>query len=737
MLLLSFSSANDFLVFTDKTDFEMCKGEIYTNKILIKSNIDVISFIDIEKGINNVFDWSSFSLTNTIIEPHQELEIFQFFNPSFDLKDGLYENNFFVKTNSETFNVKQNINLRTCNNVGVSVYQNSYSNCACKPTLYYVNITNTADNYADVFSIYTDLPDEYYSVLNSDILVAPKDTKTFVLSVILPCDKTDSYEFNLFVESKSTDYIAKTPLFLDIRDDCYDFDFNLGLPSIIYENQTEFEEFSYYEHNYFEFCKNNTYMVPFQIKNVGEVNNSYNVEFKGNDFFNLYFNSSNQIEPNSSVYGSIIFDVFDSNLGYYKSNIEIITNVGFYSKNYVIEKNLFDCDYEENDESKKSINKYLFYLLALLFLLLIVLFVIYYFFVRKKESPKEVVVQSKLEKVKDNKVYSKKEVIKKSVKKEKKSYFWIIFFIVFIVLLFGSLIILLFLFYLIPFSSTYYVLDETALNDSDLIENETAIAPPPEFSSNISGDNESLLDVNITENASAYVLVDKMDDISKKSSNVIKNFFGNNFLLILIGIILFILLIFFIIFLIKYENNLSVSYKLLLIILLFVIFILIFLIVYFSYYSLDKSKDISDSDQLLLDEEIQDIKENSTNYVWHKNTVKKIDLTNFINDSNKDQINLSLAEQIDNLTVEFNNLEIVITPDKDWYGERNLELVAENVKGLKTYNDDINLVVLNKEKKNLFYEFIVNNLVLLLFIFLIIFIVIFLVVFNFSLTKKK
>jgi flagellar basal body-associated protein FliL len=762
---MSICYADNFFVALDQTNFEMCKGELYSNNILIKNNIDLISFIEIESQKKNVFSWSSFSVYSSYINPKEDLIIYQFFNPSFNLKDGTYKNNFIINTNyGEKFYISQNINLKTCNNMQIDVYQNAYSNCPCSLNLYYFNITNNAKNYADVFYIYSDLPTDYYGISNSQILIAPGDTKNFVLSVMLPCDMNESYEFNLITQSKTTGIIGKTPLFLDIREKCNDFELNIGLHSVIYENQTKFPEFSDYDYNYFEFCKNDTIMIPFEIKNLGEINNSYDVLFEGKDFYNLYYNKNQTIIPNSSAYGSIVFQIHEENLGYYKSNIKVIEQNSLIKKNLLIEMNNYDCDYVEDDKSnffnRYLFNKFFIYLLFLLLLLLIILFIIYYFFLRKKEEKtEEIIITSKIQKIDDKgktiKEEKKTDVVVKEDKKQ--NYFWLIFFIIFIVLLFAGLIIFLFLFYLTPYSSTYYELNQTSSdidNQSVFRDDDLPLLEPINLNLTI---NETTKKDYFNDTINNDSLLDNNSIINQKEESSFSKSFNNliNFLLLywfyfLILIILILIILFFLLFFKKNKDNVKEEkqikdkkdnnivgkkikqkkekfwsiYNVILLLIIIIILFLVFVIVYYSYfYEKAESQD---------DEELFFYQENSTNYIWNKNTNKIIDLSEYIIDPNKDELKLSLAEEIENLTVEFDGLKIKITPDKNWYGERNLKLFAENNHGLKTYNDDINLIVLNKEKWYSFANiksFLSNYLVYVLFLFLIVAICSFLLIF--------
>jgi len=88
--------------------------------------------------------------------------------------------------------------------------------------------------------------------------------------------------------------------------------------------------------------------------------------------------------------------------------------------------------------------------------------------------------------------------------------------------------------------------------------------------------------------------------------------------------------------------------------------------------------------------------ESSTVYIWKKNTQESIDLADFISNPDNDEITVRYTP-LDNITVEINDYDVTLTPDKDWYGVTVINFIADDDRGGHAISPDITLVVLDEE----------------------------------------
>ncbi len=89
------------------------------------------------------------------------------------------------------------------------------------------------------------------------------------------------------------------------------------------------------------------------------------------------------------------------------------------------------------------------------------------------------------------------------------------------------------------------------------------------------------------------------------------------------------------------------------------------------------------------------LKENSTNYVWNKNTVKTISMSEYII---SDDPNITLIPTpAENITIETQGMDLVMIPDPGWSGIRSITIIAQDSYGSRAVSPDITLVVLDRD----------------------------------------
>jgi len=88
--------------------------------------------------------------------------------------------------------------------------------------------------------------------------------------------------------------------------------------------------------------------------------------------------------------------------------------------------------------------------------------------------------------------------------------------------------------------------------------------------------------------------------------------------------------------------------------------------------------------------------ESSTVYVWKKNAVEEIDLSDYISNPDKDELEI-IVTPVENISIEIHGMSIKLIPEQDFFGERTINFIADDGRGGRAISPDITLIVLNEE----------------------------------------
>jgi Flp pilus assembly protein TadB len=122
-------------------------------------------------------------------------------------------------------------------------------------------------------------------------------------------------------------------------------------------------------------------------------------------------------------------------------------------------------------------------------------------------------------------------------------------------------------------------------------------------------------------------------------------------------------------------------------------------------------------------QKIEPLKENSTTYIWNKNTQKIIDLNKLVLDKDNDKMKF-ISTEVNNISVMIKDGVVTLVPEKNWHGIRYINFIADDGNG-RAYSPDIMLVVNNKGSwyveyynnlKSFFSEYLAHMVLVMLII---------------------
>ncbi len=753
-VLFSASVLGDFSASSEYSKFELCKGETFTDTITIENNNPEQIVIDISQENEDLYPFTSIVPDEVIIEPYGQAQIYHIIRARKDA-DEEYKSELLFEYGEVKKVLNQEIEFLVCDNFQIETIQKGYSNCPCVSTIYYFEIQNTG-RFEDTFDLSMDINEGFYNLSDDSISLEPGMEKTFYADIRKSCDIRGDFHINLLTESRASGLKKTEDLFLNLRDDCYGFDFHLGN---ITKDLTK--DFIAKDNHTYELEINETVYIPFSITNTGEFNNSYNVNAKKPDFMELgWINKTQRI--NETAYGYIKANTTSVKDPDFDVIINVSSNVGYHEAQYTFNGIVKDVE-RPLEGFLDNLYRYLAYLGLFIVILLLVAGIIVYLVLRRKEypfaskkdkkedtskesygdsnsfssdlsvidEPKTSVTQEKTQKQK------KESKTKSALSKEKNSgglsggfIALIIGIIVLALLLLGLAVFLLwpsvyqeplgdYIHNKTPVELFENITDNETKEFKDVIENVTVDINKTEDEPYIS----PIDDVNITE-AKNKTATSKISDFLTDAGN----FVLNNYFYFIIG--LFVLLLLVVAFIFKqkiksifmriFRNKKTVGFILIITGILLILFLISF------YYTLPEDKDTQQfgkiEDPSL--EKLQSIhpeltEANITHYIWSKEKNKTIDFGEGIDSKNWENITY-YPREIENISVDVNGSELTFFPDKCWQGNRLIDLVVRDEQGQVVYNTAFVLVVLEGEEDSYLLKetqnFILNNFIYLILI---------------------
>lgn len=383
----SFSFA--FSATSQQSTLYVCKGGTAQDIISVYNNNPEQIFINVNQGDSLTSTWSKVAPHQLNLGPFESTTFTHFITPPINAKGEYDSEILLVGHDGEALSLPQKIVVDDCLNMDVNIEKYSFSNCPCTPTVYEFKLTNTAD-YADTFDLSVNLSEKYYTISQSPILIGGHDTVSVFVYVTMPCDVYGNYAFEFKTESKTSSFVTKTPFYLSLRQDCYDFDVAFGDKSNLADNNTQVA-FDPLEGSSYGLCYDNDYVLPFKLQNKGEIRNDY---FFTHDLpkFMTFNMDTTRLYADGSEYGYFYAYPKGGDLGTHNAYFTIATDRGNITKQYAVDATVTVCEGQEEPKGMSKIRLLIFAVILLLVLLVLLLFILI-----KRRDDEEVVELKKTE----------------------------------------------------------------------------------------------------------------------------------------------------------------------------------------------------------------------------------------------------------------------------------------------------------------------------------------------------
>jgi len=690
------AATDDFNAISYYSNIKLCKGETFQDIISITNTGTSTGVFEIKTDQ----DWVTVTPGKFFLEPYKTQEVVSIIKPP--SKSKTYKLRTLISTDTVSKVLFQKIEVEDCENTRVSIKDNAFSNCPCTPTMYTFKITNTG-NFIETYDIMIDIDPSYYTLSTGTVIIKPKETVSVFAYMNLPCDRYGPHEFNFVTDARSSDNTVETPFYLDILESCYDYDLTLGRDIEKKEEMTQPLLFEPYDSGIYDFCEGVDYIIPIEIKNKGEIKNTFYLssEFKLN---------AESVEIPGGQRANIVLILEDLEPGKYLEQVTVNSKRGMISVSRSLEINIYDCEYniskEPSDISLDNMKKGLLILLIIILILLILLLIFHFY---RKRRPKE----------EQQRLIDEEPIIteRKSIWEDKKRF------------LFGIIIILIFLLILIYLLLRYLGFDMIGFISRVFNFSWGLIIQYKIFI--IIGLILAVL-IILLYLLLPYVvkLIRRRKDMKAEEEKILKEYIKE----------------------IKEKPKKKEKKKKLKkgmwVFLLVILLIVLFLISSLCFFTticeniglevvLQNQTNASGDRDTNLTGDI--ITENSTVYIWNKNKVKKIDLSDYIVNKDDDVLEY-MYTPIENITAEISDEGIVtLTPDFNWSGERVINIIIDDNKGGRAISPDIFLYVLDVDENVLDkIENFLKKYVIYFFISLLLsIIVVIILILRINLPKKK
>ena len=344
----------------------ICNGEFFKDKITITNLESVSQTVAIKPNQA----WSTLSTPIFTLEPHQSVTIENFIKPP--IKAGEYDLVTSITTNKIKKELHQYVEVKNCQNIEFNIKENSYSNCPCTPTLYSFNLTNTG-HYIETYDLDLNALKSYFSFSQNTVVLRSGETKTVYLYINMPCDYYGNYSYKIKSKARISGYITKTPIFLNLRKNCFDYDINLGKEVKGEYNTTVTIPFNESETNDYKFCKNDLFFIPFEILNTGENKNLFTI----NSDLKISTESI-EVDGESNVEAFLTLENYE--VGIFDYTITFDSDRGEIKKAISFNVEVDDCGVNETElsETKKPNLSFVKYGLYLLIIIKLIKLYLYY-----------------------------------------------------------------------------------------------------------------------------------------------------------------------------------------------------------------------------------------------------------------------------------------------------------------------------------------------------------------------
>lgn len=252
----------------------LCAYETSAERILLKNKGTLPDIYTITLDAEEeAASWLTLSDTSVELQPGEEKEVFVYAKAK---EEGSYAYTVTIASFSHAVKeLQKTITVTSCPNIALKAYSSAQETCPCSTGVSVFELENTG-NFPETYSLeLAGMDEEYYVLSEYAVTLAPGEKKDIYAYVRMACFVWGSFDFTLHAETAMSRYTAEIPLSLEIPQSCYNYDIALGEAVLFEENETMDISFRDAEDTAYELCQETPAVIPVQIKNPGDVKNTY------------------------------------------------------------------------------------------------------------------------------------------------------------------------------------------------------------------------------------------------------------------------------------------------------------------------------------------------------------------------------------------------------------------------------------------------------------------------------
>ncbi len=638
---VSVATAGDFTASSNHGRITLCRGDMYQDTVTVTSTDQAPGAFSVSPSEN----WAQVVPQGFILGPAGAQDVVDFIRPP--LQAGTYELRTTISSGTVTKVLTQTIEVRDCENTKVQVFQQEATICPCTPALYIFNITNTG-TFTDTYDLGIDAEPTFYTLSENPVVVRPGRSRAVYAYFNFPCSQYGRASMHFITEARLSGERTETGFNIDISRGCYDYSLDAGDALNLSTNKTS-AKFVPSANAKYSLCYGTDYEIPVRVRNTANVSNifrlSSDLTIDGNKM---------EMPSGTTAYTYVLVQGMEP--GFYNRMINSVSLRGNIVKSLPLAINISPCG---NASLLQGPSAQFSGLRIALFVLLAVLIVLIVLFALIFPRAKRWLWKREQKRLADEGLQGR---ARKFLAVHKRPV---------------TAVIVILLLVLVTIAS-YYLLRNLGI---DMVGLEWGI-----LGSMFAFASQHML----------YVILDIV------------------LLAIIIACILWLPKLLAMmqrrwkekreradIVLEKYPKERSSSMWMFVVVIVVVVFFLLSSLCFFTTVCKNAGLNIeithpaNTTNQTQLNETAGYIVENSTVYIWNKNTVKEIDLSRYI--INQDNVTLQyIFTPVENMTVQISDQGIVtLTPDRGWFGHRVMNFIIDDGRGNRVISPDIDLYVLD------------------------------------------
>ncbi len=639
--------AADFSASSDYRQLTLCRGDSFKDTITVTNTGQTASVF----SIGTSESWTEPVPSGFIIGPSGSREVVNFIRPP--LLAGNYELTTSIRSGTTVKELMQSIEVRNCENTKVDVFQQKAVSCPCTPSLYVFNITNTG-NFIETYDLGVSLEPSFYTLSENPVIVSPGRTQAVYAYFRLPCGQYGRVNLDFTTMARLSGEKTDTGFYLDIDRGCYDYSMAAGKVFNLSSNISS-APFVQSPSLSYDLCYGTEYEIPIKVMNSANVSNEFQLSsdlpMDGNKMV---------LPPGTSAYTYVL--VQDLEPGIYNKAVNSVSLRGNIVKSQALDINISGCGH--NVSMKPSAPVPLKRFRITLYILSIMLFILLLLLAINFSSVKRWMWKKEQKKIAAGKTPGS---AKRFIATNKKSIIMIILTVLLVLIVIALYFLLrhfgidiagferdifLAVFAFLRLHVAYLVADLVLL--AIVV---ACIIWLPKLVLHIMRMNKERRD--------------RMDIVLERYPSE-KGMRGGMWMFMIVIVIVVFFLVSSLCFFTTVCRNVGLDINII--------------------------NSVNATNQTQMNETAGYIFENSTVYIWNKNKVKKIDLSQYI--INEDDVALQyIFTPVGNITVQVSGEGVVtLTPDRGWFGHRLMNFIIDDGRGNRVISPDINLYVLDVDK---------------------------------------